>query len=207
MINADSYYRRYEHFRRINELGKVESFKVIKSWARGKILDIGCGIGYITNYLNAIGIDVDTAALRLARRYYPHLDVVRASCEILPFRNSYFDTILCYNVLEHLTEEARMKTFKEVKRVLNDKGYFIAGMEDLKYIVNIVKGLLTGNQSTHDPTHRFNWGAEDFKKIICEDFDIVEEKRASGYGRFIKIAKHLKGDVLLKCRVRRTPTH
>lgn len=198
------YYKRYDHFLRMDDLGRVESFEIIKSWSRGRILDVGCGKGYITAYLSAIGMDVDTIALRLAKSSNPHLDVVRASCEALPFRDSTFDTVLCYNVLEHLTEDAREKTFEGQKRVLDGKGILIAGMADLKYFVNIAKGLLTGDQSTRDPTHKFNWGAEDFKKVIREAFDVTEEKRASGYGKFVWITKHFKGDILLKCRRRKS---
>jgi len=198
------YYKRYDHFLRMEDLGRVESFKIIKSWARGRILDVGCGVGYITSYLDAIGMDMDTIALRLAKSSNPHLDLVRASCEALPFRNSTFDTVLCYNVLEHLTEDAREKTFEGQERVLNNEGILIAGMEDLKYFANIVKGFLTGDQSKRDPTHKFNWGSEDFKKVIREAFDLIEEKRASGYGKFVWITKHLKGDILLKCRRQKT---
>jgi len=197
------YYKKYDHFIKMDDLGRVESFKVIRSWAKGRILDVGCGVGYITNYLGAIGVDINTDALILAKKYYPHLDIIRASSEALSFRDSSFDTVLCYNILEHLTENARKKSFKEIKRVLSKEGIFIAGMADLKYPLNVIKGLLSGDSSTHDPTHKFNWGAEDFRKIISESFNIIEEKRASGYGKFIQITKHFKGDILLKCKAQK----
>jgi len=75
------YYKRYEHFKRINNLGEVESFRVIKSWARGKILDIGCGIGYITNYLGAVGIDVDKVCCEIMGIDPFHVEHLRIALE------------------------------------------------------------------------------------------------------------------------------
>jgi len=60
--------KRYDHFLRMDDLRRVKSFKIIesfRSWRRGRILDVGCGVSYITSCLDAIGIDVDTTTARL----------------------------------------------------------------------------------------------------------------------------------------------
>jgi len=193
------YYRRYQHFVQMEYLGKVESFRVLKGWTKGKVLDVGCGVGYITNFLGGYGIEVNKTALRIAKGNFPHLELICACGDNLPFLSGTFDTVLCYNVLEHLTEEEREKTFAEMKRVLSKDGFFLAGMADLEYTVNLIIGLVTRDMSTCDPTHKFSWNGKEFRDVISKYFNVIEARRTSGYGRLLKITKYFKGDIMMKC--------
>ena len=81
-----------------------------------KILDVSCGrkpyLSYFIYPQLYIGVDKGS---QLA-------DVI-AVAENLPFRSSYFDIVLCMQVLEHVEETK--KTLKEIRRVLKVKGRLI----------------------------------------------------------------------------------
>src|SRR3954454_2458666 len=78
--------------------------------ARGKrVLDAGCGAGYGSAELahaaqTVIGADVAAEAVDVAREHYrlPNLHFEQASCAALPHRDSVFDLIVAFEVIEHL---------------------------------------------------------------------------------------------------------
>lgn len=77
----------------------------------GCVLDVGCGAGATGAALAAagaerrVGVELDTEAAELARGSYDAVHAGRAE-EIVPALGERFDTILCYDVLEHLTDPA-----------------------------------------------------------------------------------------------------
>src|SRR3989344_2751377 len=80
-----------------------------KAIAGKKILDVGCGNGWIEEMLLAkgarkvIGIDISQKALDEAislRR--KKVKYVNASALKIPFKNNFFDGAVCFEVLEHV---------------------------------------------------------------------------------------------------------
>jgi 2-polyprenyl-3-methyl-5-hydroxy-6-metoxy-1,4-benzoquinol methylase len=73
----------------------------------GRVLDVGCGGGGIAAPLRAAGatritgIELVPEAAELARRVYDEVHVGDA-LTILPTVSGQFDSILCYDVIEHL---------------------------------------------------------------------------------------------------------
>ena len=91
--------------------------------ARGKLLDIGCGEG---RYDDILGQHADfTAGLECDRRRYGSTcrPGVWGSGLSLPFRDGCFDTVVSFQVLEHVPEPARM--VQEIGRVLRPGGHLI----------------------------------------------------------------------------------
>ena len=80
-----------------------------------QVLDVGCGNGYFTYYLQELGrsIGLDYAAAML--KLNPCSDLVRASTLNLPFPGDTFDVSFCSNLLHHLSEPVAAIT--EMKRV------------------------------------------------------------------------------------------
>ena len=74
----------------------------------GRVLDIGCGAGYGSEFLRnagateVIGLDLDPRNIRYASRRYPRVQFHQADAEKLPRDVGQFDLILASNVLEHL---------------------------------------------------------------------------------------------------------
>jgi len=97
-----------------------------------KVLDIGCGFGWFE--LNALkkgvgeiaGIEISALDLKPAKE---NIKDKRAVFKIggalkLPFKNNYFDTVVAWEVIEHIPKNTEDKMFKEVKRVLKRNGTF-----------------------------------------------------------------------------------
>lgn len=68
---------------------------------KGRVLDLGCGVGRFLRLSDgrAIGIDTNQASLREARKNCPRL--VCGDLRRLPFADSAFDGINCHHVIEH----------------------------------------------------------------------------------------------------------
>lgn len=97
-----------------------------------KVLDIGCGFGWFE--LNALkkgveeidGIEISELDLKPAKQ---NIKDKRAAFKIggalkLPFKDKYFDTVVAWEVIEHIPKNTEDKMFKEVHRVLKKGGVF-----------------------------------------------------------------------------------
>lgn len=198
-MKPKNYYSRYDHFFKI-DLNKVGSFKTIKDWLKNSkiILDIGCGVGHLTNYWGATGVDNDPKAIDLAKKRFPKTKfLVGDATKKIPFDTNSIDAIVCYNVLEHLTNQARENFFQEAKRVLKKDGIIIAGYIDEDFWLNRLLAKLFKNYGINDPTHQVSWKITDFEKEIGKHFRITGEKQTSPYGKLIFITKFLEGELLI----------
>ncbi len=94
------------------------------------ILDIGCGYGWCElNFLKKgakkiIGIEITEEDLSTVKK---NIKDKRASFEVagatkLPFNDSSFDTVVCWEVIEHIPKNTEPVMFKEINRVLKKTG-------------------------------------------------------------------------------------
>lgn len=118
IIRGRNYYGKYKKMYS-RDLRKIPSFKLISRLAYGKVLDVGCGIGYLSQlFVSYIGIDVDKEALIIAKKNVSREFVV-ASALALPFRNNAFDTCISYDSIEHIEEtDCAIAEMRRVSRKL-----------------------------------------------------------------------------------------
>lgn len=93
------------------------------------VLDLGCGGGYLTNYLATkghfvSGIDLSVQSLEVAKHHDQTQSVSyqRASADSLPFPDQSFDAVCAMDLLEHV--ESPAKVVAEAARVLKKGGLF-----------------------------------------------------------------------------------
>lgn len=92
-----------------------------------KVLDIGCGAGYIIFRLDQhfdelFGIDMSEKSIALARTL-SRANFQVANAEKLPFADSMFDCVISTDAFEHIPNDKAAAT--EVKRVLKKDGVFV----------------------------------------------------------------------------------
>ncbi len=101
-----------------------------------RVLDAACGEGYGTALLatvarEAVGVDVDAAAVEHARARYTSMANLRfheADVTRLPFPDAAFDVVVSFETLEHLAEQEQL--MREFARVLASDGVLILSSPD-----------------------------------------------------------------------------
>lgn len=83
------------------------------------ILDIGCGNGYILNFLHKlhkyeklVGVDFSSTALDYLQTEKYLMDISE-----LNFEDNSFDLVMCNEVLEHLTQDEYAQALSELQRI------------------------------------------------------------------------------------------
>ncbi|MCS7232330.1 MAG: methyltransferase domain-containing protein [Elusimicrobiota bacterium] len=110
---------------------------------KGKVLDIGCGVGKLVANLfregyEVYGVDVSDVNIENLKIKLPHIKFFVGEITKLPFDDNFFDYIFCTEVLEHLLEEDLLNGLKEIKRVLKQTGRLVITVpykEQLQYIL------------------------------------------------------------------------
>src|SRR3989338_1480564 len=105
---------------------RKREMEAMKKHAKGFVLDIGCGTGaYIGVSDDYVCIDISKNMLEEASKKSKKPFAV-ASAEILPFRNSSFNTVICMFTVLNLCDYE--KAAKEMHRVLRPGGIAIVSV-------------------------------------------------------------------------------
>ncbi|MEM6960323.1 MAG: methyltransferase domain-containing protein [Myxococcota bacterium] len=119
----------------------------------GRVLDVGCGPGFVTAgiaaqnpSLSVFGVELDTTALGVAQG---RVTYVHGSALSLPFRTDSFDFIWARYVLRHIPEVAKVVT--EMLRVVRPGGRIaVIDMDDQTLLVDPVpEGFAEVRQARH----------------------------------------------------------
>lgn len=97
--------------------------RALGAYARGRLLDLGCGeVPFYGLYRDLVD-EVTTVDWPGTQHETSHVDVFADLSEPLPLPDQHYDTVLLSDVLEHLPEPQRL--LSEVKRVLRPRGHLL----------------------------------------------------------------------------------
>jgi ubiquinone/menaquinone biosynthesis C-methylase UbiE len=88
----------------------------------GRVLDVGCGTGYLTQHLGGVvvGLDQSAAMLDIARERVPWADFVRGDALNMQFADGSFDLVFASNFYGLLREAERKRFLDESRRIAGE---------------------------------------------------------------------------------------
>jgi ubiquinone/menaquinone biosynthesis C-methylase UbiE len=110
------------------------------------VLDIGCGYGWCElNFLERgirriVGIEVAEKDLDTIRKSISNdrLELRVSSATSLPFKANSFDTVVSWEVIEHIPSGSEKSMFSEVARVMKPGGVFYLSTPHHSFFTNIL---------------------------------------------------------------------
>jgi SAM-dependent methyltransferase len=134
---------------------------------RGRLLEIGCGFGYLLRRFHddfdVYGTDISAHAAGFARRHVRGGRVVAADIQDgIPFVGR-FDVILAVNVMEHLPAPAA--AMAAIAEHLKPGGLFVA---HLPTISSRLAGWFYARSYARDQTHVFRPSGQEFNALAIE---------------------------------------
>jgi SAM-dependent methyltransferase len=119
----------FEYLRGRSRLGLFYRTKLlyprISRRLKGRVLDVGCGIGDMLRYRpNTVGVDVNASTVAFCRSQ--GLEAEPMQPDVLPFADASFDGAVLDNVLEHLHRPEPL--LAQIHRVLRASGMFVVGV-------------------------------------------------------------------------------
>ena len=124
-------------------------------------LDIGCGGSeqFKTHRVRG-GINCD-----ILKPYHKIENFVLCDAQFLPFKANCFIRIFMYDLIEHI--ENPLRSLKEAKRILNEKGILEIGTPNSLYIPKIVRSIFRGFYSVHKD-HISTWGKTELSQLLSK---------------------------------------
>ena len=170
---------------RIDKIRFLTIAEIVQKIEPKKLLDAGCGSGdyllYLSPFVEKIyGIDFSEVACKMAKEKIKRSKkVVIKKMDLtkkLGFQNSYFDFILCTEVLEHLKDNTYI--LSELKRILKNDGLILLTMPNFT-ILSVE--YLREKFFDKDPTHYHRYSLNKWCKLIGNFFKILEIKTITHY--------------------------
>jgi 2-polyprenyl-3-methyl-5-hydroxy-6-metoxy-1,4-benzoquinol methylase len=160
----------------------IATYRFAARHARGgHILDFGCGTGYgsalLAEHAAAVtGVDLSAEAIAYADAHYHRQNLTfrsigRIEQNPLPFSDESFDTVVSFQVIEHIAETDAY--LAEIARVLKPGGIFVVATPDR------CTRLLPG-QRPWNRYHIREYSAEDLQQSLVSRFKDIELYQMSG---------------------------
>jgi len=166
MYNSRNPLVRYGHNKRAEEV-----IKLVLSANPKRVLEIGCGEGFLLEKLSRVsdaelfGAEISSERIRLAKNKgfactFKECDVVS-----LPFEDNFFDLVIASEILEHISDYK--KAVGEIKRVVN--GSIVVSFPN--ELVLTLGRLCTGRFPICYPNHVNSFKPSDFVRLLGEPLE------------------------------------
>jgi len=177
----DKYIRRNRYY--YKDIIKFLKFNIPEG---SKILEIGCGTGYLLNALKplkGVGIDISSGMIDMAKENYPHLEFFKMDAESIRLEES-FDYIIISDTLGYF--EDIQKAFKELSKVTHPGSRVIITYHSFLWQPLLKLAELLRLKM---PQNRLNWlnKGDIINLLHLEDFEIIKQGRRFLFPKFFPL--------------------
>jgi SAM-dependent methyltransferase len=174
----DAYFSHFDRIagRPLDDVGIFAELKRRVGRPKAGVLEVGCGLGYVSQGLGALGVDASAHAVARARKLFPRtrFQVGRAGALGKGLRRR-FGAVVAVNVLEHLPDEEREAFFRELPKLLAPGGRFYAVYDSLYHPMQLASALYRPGTLLFDPTHVHCWSQRAFRRVLGAHLDLEHE--------------------------------
>lgn len=159
-------------------IGKIESYPIpdlkLPNSNGETLLDIGCNwgrwsIAAAKKGYTVVGIDPSLGAIMAARRVANQMRLtikyIVGDARYLPFKNSSFNKVFSYSVLQHLSKDDVRKALSGIGRVLKTNGISLIQMPNCLGIRSLQHQIKRGFRSAKNFEVRY-WSIPELKKTF-----------------------------------------
>ncbi len=142
--------------------------KLVERHCRGKILDLGCGSGFFSDYLqkkgfDVTGVDIDPENIKSAKKRNSKVRFILSDVTRLNLKKKY-DTVLLFGVLEYLVNVNLTKFLSDIKNLLNKDGKILIQVPNANSLQRRIKTSL--NHEPIEPLPHYDFNDKRIKDII-----------------------------------------
>jgi 2-polyprenyl-3-methyl-5-hydroxy-6-metoxy-1,4-benzoquinol methylase len=118
--------------KRLNRIQR-DRYRVTARLCRGKVIELGCGEGYLASFiskrgLEVVGVDHSAAKIRRALEIHPHIQFAEGDIRDLGLPDQGFDTVVLAEVLEHIPEGPGAAMLATAWRLLKPGGRLVVSV-------------------------------------------------------------------------------
>lgn len=151
-------------------LEHLHRYYMAATMVKGTVLDIGCGVGYGSALLarsagHVAGVDIAPESLLFANENFRALNIhyQAGDARALAFRNATFDWVVCFELIEHLTEGETV--LSEIARVLRPDGRMLLSTPN--------RPVYTEASGIVNPFHCREFDADELRALLSVHFEDV----------------------------------
>jgi len=126
----------YRTYLEMRDIRSYLSF-ITKDTKIKRTADVGSGFGRLLPLLSeyseeVIGFEREENLIKMANKLYPHLSIIKIEdLGEIQYESNYFDLVVVFTVLQHLTDNKVGKLAKEISRITKRNGFlFICEQTD-----------------------------------------------------------------------------
>ena len=176
----------------LSDLWVDKYLKVINSIPKGKVLDLGCGLGQYTKYFidkgfEVVSADISAEVLNRLKQTIEKANIIQLDmAKELPFEDNTFNLVFANLAIHYFDENTTQRLMKEVKRILKDGGYFIGSVNSTKTFKFIKDKAIKIEPNYYFESGRNArlWNKKQFNKFFKEyEMKVLEEITTTRWNR------------------------
>ena len=164
----------------------LKAYYVAEQYVKGNLLEVGCGEGRGVELLapkasSYTAVDKIEEVIEKLEGNYPEGKFVQANIPPLPFDDGSFDTVVSFQVIEHIKDDTTF--LKEIHRVLKPGGIALISTPNIKMTLS------------RNPWHIREYTADQLTELARSEFSDVEMKGIAGDEKVMQYYQQNKASV------------